>query len=79
MIIVVHFLHLCLCVADVTFGGSDYSEREDMYDEIIRLKKVKYNNVQWLSALMNKYVHSVLRITGGKQKTWLVSWPINQK
>lgn len=32
---------LLRCVTGFTFSASDYREREDMYDEIIRLKKVR--------------------------------------
>lgn len=33
--------HLSSCVAGFTFSSGDHREKEDMYDEIMRLKKVK--------------------------------------
>ena len=35
--------NLSVCVSGFTLSSSDYREKEDMYDEIIRLKKVKLN------------------------------------
>lgn len=47
--------HLLLCVTGFTFSPGDYREKEDMYDEIIRLKKVKVT--KWMLCI--QLIHSL--------------------
>lgn len=47
--------HLSLCVAGFTVSSADYRDKEDMYDEIIRLKKVKSYQINVV--MMEHIVH----------------------